>query len=125
MERVTGAKSVSELQGHRVLYQTQGSGRLQEGNVTELAGESSQFVNLGNGVWERVDRVTVVVDLGTPEVLPGRGNEGTGVGLRQDGPTLEEFVAKGYKAENYPPAGYAPRTSAPPALAVVAQGEAQ
>ncbi len=27
--------------------------------------------------------------------------------LRTDGPTLEEFVAAGYLAENYPPAGYA------------------
>lgn len=30
--------------------------------------------------------------------------------LREDGPTLEEYVARGYKAENYPPTGYAPRT---------------
>lgn len=28
-------------------------------------------------------------------------------GLRLDGPTLDEFVAAGYKAEYYPPAGYA------------------
>lgn len=28
--------------------------------------------------------------------------------LRQDGPTLAEYVAAGYKAENYPPQGYAP-----------------
>lgn len=31
--------------------------------------------------------------------------------LREDGPTLEEYVAKGYKAENYPPQGYAARTT--------------
>lgn len=29
--------------------------------------------------------------------------------LRTDGPTLAEYVARGYKAENYPPAGYAAR----------------
>jgi hypothetical protein len=29
--------------------------------------------------------------------------------LRTDGPTLEEWVAAGYKEENYPPAGYAKR----------------
>lgn len=29
--------------------------------------------------------------------------------LREDGPTLAEFVAAGYSAENYPPEGYAPR----------------
>jgi hypothetical protein len=34
--------------------------------------------------------------------------------LRTDGPTLEEFVAKGYKAEGYPPSGYAEKPS--PAL---------
>ncbi len=31
------------------------------------------------------------------------------VGLRTDGPTLEEFVAAGYDAKNYPPPGYASR----------------
>lgn len=30
--------------------------------------------------------------------------------LRIDGPTLAEFVAAGYSAEDYPPAGYAVRT---------------
>lgn len=34
--------------------------------------------------------------------------------LREDGPTLEEFTASGYKAENYPPAGFAEKDS--PAL---------
>ena len=35
--------------------------------------------------------------------------------LRTDGPTLEEYVAAGYKAENYPPKGYAAREAPPPA----------
>lgn len=30
-------------------------------------------------------------------------------GLRTDGPTLEQYVAAGYAAENYPPQGYAVR----------------
>jgi hypothetical protein len=34
--------------------------------------------------------------------------------LRTDGPTLEEFVGRGYKAENYPPTGYAVRINPPP-----------
>jgi len=45
--------------------------------------------------------------------------------LRQDGPTLEQFVAAGYKAEHYPPHGYAkrdtpyvPRATAVPTAAV-------
>lgn len=32
--------------------------------------------------------------------------------LRTDGPTLAEFVAAGYLAENYPPEGYAEREPA-------------
>ncbi len=35
--------------------------------------------------------------------------------LREDGPTLEEFVAAGYLAENYPPQGYKARTADEPA----------
>jgi len=38
--------------------------------------------------------------------------EDSPVGGRTDGPTLEEYVAAGYKAENYPPDGYAERPSA-------------
>lgn len=33
-------------------------------------------------------------------------------GLRTDGPTVAEYVAAGYKASNYPPEGYASRSSA-------------
>jgi hypothetical protein len=32
-------------------------------------------------------------------------------GLRLDGPTLEEYVKAGYKAESYPPKGYAAKPS--------------
>lgn len=32
--------------------------------------------------------------------------------LRQDGPTVEQYVKAGYKAENYPPKGYAVKLSA-------------
>lgn len=31
--------------------------------------------------------------------------------LKQDGPTVEEYVAAGYKAINYPPKGYASKSS--------------
>lgn len=34
--------------------------------------------------------------------------------LREDGPTLEEYIAAGYKAETYPPRGYAARTAPAP-----------
>ena len=39
------------------------------------------------------------------------GNGGEGDGLRQDGPTVGEFVAAGYQASGYPPEGYASRSS--------------
>lgn len=32
-------------------------------------------------------------------------------GLREDGPTVAEFVAAGYPAANYPPEGYASRST--------------
>jgi len=41
---------------------------------------------------------------------PG-GNGGGGDGLRQDGPAVGEFVAAGYQASDYPPKGYASRSS--------------
>lgn len=37
--------------------------------------------------------------------------------LRLDGPTLKEYVEAGYKAESYPPKGYAPVAPPPPAVA--------
>jgi len=37
--------------------------------------------------------------------------------LRTDGPTLAEYVAAGYLAENYPPQGYAPVEDPAPAPA--------
>ena len=39
------------------------------------------------------------------------GNGGWSEGLRQDGPTVGEFVAAGYQATGYPPEGYASRSS--------------
>lgn len=33
-------------------------------------------------------------------------------GLRTDGPTVSEFITAGYKASNYPPEGYASRSTA-------------
>ncbi len=55
-------------------------------------------------------------------------SQGTGVSspprdnvLRTDGPTLAEFVQAGYKAEHYPPKGYAARgdSKAPDEIVVV------
>ncbi|YP_010115326.1 hypothetical protein PBC5_gp09 [Sinorhizobium phage PBC5] len=41
------------------------------------------------------------------ETAPGLGDDG----LRLDGPTVEEYVAAGYQAANYPPNGYAARST--------------
>ena len=46
-------------------------------------------------------------------------------GLRQDGPTIAEYVSAGYRASNYPPDGYASRsTDEEIAAAIKAQKEA-
>lgn len=38
--------------------------------------------------------------------------EAGAVALKQDGPTVQEWVAAGYKASVYPPGGYASKSSA-------------
>lgn len=43
--------------------------------------------------------------------------------LRQDGPTVEEFVAAGYPASKYPPAGYASKSTAEEIEAAIAAQE--
>ncbi len=49
----------------------------------------------------------------TDEVAPVEAAPVAPQELRQDGPTLEEYVAAGYPADRYPPEGYAARESAP------------
>lgn len=44
--------------------------------------------------------------------------------LRQDGPTVAEFVAAGYKAANYPPKGYEARSTPEEIAAAVAAEKA-
>lgn len=58
--------------------------------------------------------------------LPGdaRGNDQDGNQDRDDGPTVEEFVAAGYLAKNYPPAGYASRSTAEEIQAAIDAQEA-
>ncbi len=52
--------------------------------------------------------------------LPKTAKDGS---LRMDGPTVAEYVAAGYLASNYPPQGYASRSTADEiAEAVAAQG---
>lgn len=45
-----------------------------------------------------------------------------GDGLRQDGPTIAEYMAAGYKASSYPPHGYVSR-STPEEIAVAVAAE--
>jgi hypothetical protein len=42
------------------------------------------------------------------EEAAARGEEAV---LREDGPTIEEYMAKGYKASTYPPKGFASKSS--------------
>ncbi|MFV4725649.1 hypothetical protein ACNJUL_21125, partial [Mycobacterium tuberculosis] len=44
--------------------------------------------------------------------------------LREDGPTIAEWVAAGYKARNYPPTGWASRSTAEEIEAAIAAEEA-
>lgn len=44
--------------------------------------------------------------------------------LKQDGPTVEEYVKAGYLATNYPPAGYASKSSDDEISAAIASQEA-
>lgn len=59
-----------------------------------------------------------------PELLPqsdlGLGGQTGGEALRDDGPTVEQYVAAGYQAVNYPPDGYASRSTAEEIEAAIA-----
>ena len=61
----------------------------------------------------------VIVDGDFPHITAAYQRAGIAVedgkqstGLREDGPTVVEFVAAGYKASNYPPEGYVSRSTA-------------
>lgn len=56
---------------------------------------------------KEVDEKDVTPEGGAPEVAPEV------IPLRDDGPTLEEFIAAGYEAVHYPPKGYKARPSVP------------
>lgn len=44
-------------------------------------------------------------------------------GLREDGPTVTEYVAAGYPASRYPPEGFAPRSTADEVATAIADAE--
>lgn len=58
--------------------------------------------------------------IGEPDETPN----GTGA-LREDGPTVAEYVAAGYLASQYPPKGYASRSTAEEIEAAVAAADAE
>ncbi|MCO1622239.1 HeH/LEM domain-containing protein [Pseudomonas putida] len=74
-----------------------------------FAVDGNQVVEIQLGEQEVSDRCALVaVDhLGVAEYLDHRRTPG----LREDGPTVAEFVEAGYLAANYPPEGYASRSS--------------
>ncbi|MEM5429390.1 hypothetical protein [Cupriavidus oxalaticus] len=47
----------------------------------------------------------------TPGDAPATTDQGEAPELRTDGPTVAEYVTAGYRAENYPPQGYASRST--------------
>jgi hypothetical protein len=52
-----------------------------------------------------------IVPLVIAVVFGDEPSQTAGDELRLDGPTLEQYVAAGYKPENYPPQGYAEKAS--------------
>ncbi|RUU29759.1 hypothetical protein [Mesorhizobium sp. M6A.T.Ce.TU.016.01.1.1] len=50
-------------------------------------------------------------DLEAAGYVAERGGKTMKVALRDDGPTIAEYVAAGYPASNYPPEGYASRST--------------
>ncbi len=74
-----------------------------------FAVDGNQVVEIQVGEQEVSERCALVaVDhLGVAEYLDQRRTPG----LREDGPTVAEFVEAGYLAANYPPEGYASRSS--------------
>lgn len=77
-------------------------------------GDERDFGSMADGL----KRAGYISDLGA--------SSGGGAELRDDGPTVAEYVSAGYLASNYPPEGYASR-SAPEEIeaAIKAQVEAE
>ncbi|MBX5238629.1 hypothetical protein [Rhizobium sp. NLR22b] len=73
---------------------------------------------------EKADDIVILecvsdFDRGRIEAAYRAALEATGV-LRQDGPTVEEYVAAGYSASVYPPKGYASRSTPEEIAAAIA-----
>lgn len=56
--------------------------------------------------------------------VPEGSDEPLKEGQREDGPTVAEYVAAGYLAENYPPTGYASRSTPEEIAAAIATAKA-
>lgn len=74
-----------------------------------FAVDGNQIVEILAGEQEVSDRCALVAveHLGVAAYLDQQSRSA----LALDGPTIVEFVEAGYRAINYPPAGYAPRSS--------------
>lgn len=64
-------------------------------------------------------RAQQFIDAGTAERVP-EGAPAPKTALRDDGPTVQEFVEAGYLAVNYPPTGYASKSTPEEIAAAVA-----
>lgn len=64
-------------------------------------------------------RAQQFIDAGTAERVP-EGGPAPKTSLRDDGPTVQEFVDAGYLAVNYPPTGYASKSTPEEIAAAVA-----
>jgi hypothetical protein len=55
------------------------------------------------------------------EKAKGETDKASAVELKQDGPTVQEYVTAGYRADKYPPAGFASKSSQEEIDAAIAQ----
>jgi hypothetical protein len=82
-------------------------------NIPQLQGGDAEM-QTGLSVDKYARQAVVKAQPGTPNI---------GGAVRNDGPTVAEYVAAGYSASNYPPEGFASRSSADEFAAAIAAGQ--
>lgn len=111
-----GREDLPDWLAHRVLRYADGTDTLVLKNgvhhVTAAAGDAIVLGADGNlAAWSSQSFAAQF------DVVPADGE------ARTDAPTVEEYVAAGYRAENYPPKGYASR-STPEEIAAAVKAQA-
>ncbi len=82
-------------------------------NIPQMQGSDAEM-HSGLSIDKYARQAVVKAQPGTPNA---------GGALRGDGPTVADYVAAGFSASNYPPEGFASRSSADEIAAAVAAGQ--